>query len=97
MNFISVDWSSHSFSIPFYPNVVENIAPKVAEYVYQMLQRLISKGVDEKKVHLMGFGVGAHIAGLAGKRFDKSSKIARITGKDLTHSLPLGGNSIVRH
>lgn len=80
VNFISVDWSSHSFSIPFYPTVVEKIAPQVAEYVYQMLQRLISKNVDVKKVHLMGFGVGAHIAGLAGKRFDTSSKIARITG-----------------
>lgn len=76
---IAIDWSKYSFDVNYF-NIVNKTAPKIADYVHQMLQRVINTGYPTKKIHLIGNDVGAHIAGLAGKYFT-SPKLGRITGE----------------
>ncbi|XKL67584.1 hypothetical protein PGB90_003075 [Kerria lacca] len=76
VNFMFVDWSNYTH-IP-YSILIQSKIQKVAEYVNQMIHRLILKGANPKTIHIIGLGTGAHIGGLAAKNL--SPKIGRITG-----------------
>ena len=56
-----------------------------------VLVNLLNNGLDIKKLHLVGFSVGSHIAGLIGRQIrDKSSNefvVKRITGLDPAYPL----------
>ena len=59
----------------------------VAEAVNDLLQMLhVIFNVNSKSIHLIGFGLGAHIAGIVGQEFYQHSgeKIKRITALDPT-------------
>ncbi|EDV98483.1 GH22648 [Drosophila grimshawi] len=90
-NVILVDWSA-MVSVPWYSNAVENL-PVAARYLARFLRYLVSKGYAVKHIHLIGFSLGAEVAGFAGKQLQEwGIKLTRITALD--PALPLfEGNS----
>lgn len=77
MNLMTLDWSQYADGL-YFPTVIYTV-PQVANILSQMLQTLIQKhNVDPKQIRMTGFGIGAHIAGLAAK--DVEPRIHRITG-----------------
>lgn len=76
-NVILVDWSPLC-ALPWYAHAVINTQP-VGVYLSKFLKFIVKHGVQIKSIHLIGFSLGAEIAGFTGK--DKSlGKLARITG-----------------
>ncbi|XP_018324947.1 hepatic triacylglycerol lipase [Agrilus planipennis] len=81
-NVILVDWSYWAIWRPF--NAINNI-PNVGLDVGDAILKLVSsQALDIKKVHIVGFSMGAHAAGFAGQRVYESlgTKITRITSLD---------------
>lgn len=77
-NVILVDWSPLC-ALPWYAHAVLN-AHIVGVYLSKFLKFIVKHGVPIKSIHIIGFSLGAEIAGFTGK--DKSlGKLARITGK----------------
>lgn len=76
VNVIAVDWSRGS-SV-HYSQSVSNIRVASA-IVARFIQELIAFGTDPASVHLIGFSLGAHLAGAVGQRV---AGIGRITGLD---------------
>jgi hypothetical protein len=63
------------------------VAATVTEYVGVMASRLVLElGVDLSKLHVIGFGLGAHAAGVMGH--DLSSQVKRITGNQMEMIFP---------
>jgi hypothetical protein len=79
-NFISVDWRQLAAG-PDYPRAVANVQ-LVGSLTGSFVKFLVSKGADLRRVHLIGFSLGAHVVGRAGQTMN--SEIPRITG---THML----------
>ncbi|KAB0794450.1 hypothetical protein PPYR_11289 [Photinus pyralis] len=78
MNLICVDWSKGA-ELPNYVKAVINTR-LVGRQVSNLLKGLMEKsGLMESKVHLIGFSLGAHVAGFAGANL---GNISRITGLD---------------
>ncbi|XP_059164356.1 pancreatic lipase-related protein 2-like [Physella acuta] len=78
-NVILVDWSK-STVLPF-SRAVSN-SRVVAAYIAKLVKQLLDEiEIPASDIHLIGHGLGAHIAGYVGKRFQKD-KIGRITGLD---------------
>lgn len=90
-NVILVDWSP-MVAVPWYSNAVENL-PVTARYLARFLRYLIASGYAAKHIHLIGFSLGAEVAGFAGKQLQEwGIKLTRITALD--PALPLfEGNS----
>ncbi|XP_077564581.1 pancreatic lipase-related protein 2-like [Haemaphysalis longicornis] len=85
MNVILVDWSRGCKS-PFYAKAVANTA-LVGRQMSVLIQNLMSSfswSVKPRLVHLIGFSMGAHIAGFCGRYFVKATgqKIGRISALD---------------
>ncbi len=77
---ILVDWSPLC-AFPWYAHAVINTRT-VGNYLSKFLNFIVSNGVPIKSIHLIGFSLGAEIAGFTGK--DNSfGKLPRITGKFL--------------
>ncbi|XP_053395754.1 pancreatic triacylglycerol lipase-like [Mercenaria mercenaria] len=75
---IAVDWSSGTEE-PYYLQSVANTRVVGAE-VAQLLKKLRDEnGFDPADMHLIGYSLGAHVAGYAGENFEN---IGRITGLD---------------
>lgn len=56
--------------------------PRVARYVARFVKFLIENGVNMDLVHLIGFSLGAEVAGFAGKTLKEwNMELPRITGK----------------
>lgn len=56
--------------------------PKVARYLARFLRFLIQNGIDINKIHLIGFSLGAEVAGFAGKILKEwNMELPRITGE----------------
>lgn len=54
---------------------------EVGSHTAQLLNFLVDNGADEKRMHLVGHSLGAHLVGFAGKdMIDYDRKVARITG-----------------
>lgn len=75
-NFISVDWR-HLAAGPDYPRAVANVQ-LVGSLAGSFVKFLVLKGADLRRVHLIGFSLGAHVVGKAGQTMN--SEIPRITG-----------------
>ncbi|XP_016968179.1 pancreatic lipase-related protein 2 [Drosophila biarmipes] len=90
-NVILIDWSAMT-AVPWYSNAVENL-PVTARYLARFLRFLVDKGYPTKYIHLIGFSLGAEVAGFAGKQLQEwGIKLPRITALD--PALPLfEGNS----
>ncbi|XP_050427511.1 pancreatic triacylglycerol lipase-like [Adelges cooleyi] len=78
-NLVCVDWCKISHDIAYVAARMRcrAIGNYVAELVTMFSQEL---GQDLDLIHIIGFSMGAHIAGFAGKQLD--SQIGRITGLD---------------
>ncbi|CAB0011059.1 unnamed protein product [Nesidiocoris tenuis] len=77
-NLILVDWSTLS-ALPWYNHAIENTY-FVATTISNFIDELVSKGVTLDRFHIVGFSLGAEIAGLVGKM--QSGRLGRITGLD---------------
>ncbi|XP_038214609.1 lipase member H-B-like [Zerene cesonia] len=75
---IIVDWSQ--YSLQSYSNAV-NAVPSVGTYLGLLINQLVEAGVATlDTIHIVGFGLGAHVAGYAGRGVN--GHVARITGLD---------------
>ena len=74
-----VDWGRGALSFATGGN-----ARLVGAQVAYLLKYLLEKNlVVDRDIHIVGFSLGAHIAGYAGKRLLKDGfKLGRITGKN---------------
>ena len=65
---------------PKYERAVTNIK-EVATSTSRMIQFLLREGANINDFHLIGFSLGAHVAGRIGAAFN--SRIPRITGASI--------------
>lgn len=95
---IIVDWGdlakprASGLSIDvFYPIVVSSNVPRVGEEIGKLLVFMLEKEVIDHpdQVHIIGFSLGAHVAGVAGMYFKQITDrfIGRITGNLLSEYL----------
>lgn len=80
-NVILVDWNALS-ALPWYFAAVQN-CQVVGLYLARFLDYLDSRGVPLSNVHVIGFSLGAEVAGFTGKhlRDGVAPRLRRITGK----------------
>lgn len=63
-----------------YANAVQN-GPRVARYLAQFIRFLIQNRFKINRIHLIGFSLGAAVAGMAGKILKEwDMELSRITG-----------------
>ncbi|XP_050430197.1 pancreatic triacylglycerol lipase-like isoform X1 [Adelges cooleyi] len=79
VNIIIVDWSPLC-AFPWYSHAVINTRA-AGQYVARFIEYLVSRGFMLSKIHLIGFSLGAEIAGFTGKNL-RIGKLPRITGLD---------------
>ena len=77
-NVVVVDWSK--YSTKSYPEALEAAVNEVPTLVANMIEDMISKGYSIKKIHPIGFSLGATAVGYLGNQF-KTDKFPLITGK----------------
>lgn len=81
-NVILIDWSPMT-AVPWYTNAVDNL-PVAAKYIARFIRFLLLQGYQQQKIHLIGFSLGAEVAGYIGKQLqDWGVLLPRITGKKL--------------
>lgn len=79
-NVILIDWSAMT-AVPWYTNAVDNMNV-VARYVARFIRFLVMQGYPVERVHLIGFSLGAEVAGFIGKQLQEwGINLKRITGK----------------
>lgn len=76
-NVITVDWSSLA-EYPNYARAAISTTP-VGIYVANFLDFLISQGTPSSSFHVIGYSLGAHVAGSAGNSL-RLGRLPRITG-----------------
>jgi hypothetical protein len=82
-NVVAVDWSLLS-SWDNYPVAAGN-AIEVGKHVGKLFAELIrEKGLDPKKIHIVGHSLGSHVAAHIGRQIQESGlgKVGRITALD---------------
>ncbi|XP_046396404.1 pancreatic triacylglycerol lipase-like isoform X2 [Ischnura elegans] len=82
-NVIVIDWYAYTKNWLYF--VVRLQLPDVAQIVADCADFLVKEGgADPSRMHLIGHSLGAHVVGIAGKRFLSSvgKKVGRITGLD---------------
>ncbi|CAG5121301.1 unnamed protein product, partial [Candidula unifasciata] len=77
MNILVVDWDGGSSNLIYFQSVAN--ARVVAAITALLLQKLVAHGGDKASFHIIGFSLGAHLAGYIGKRLPG---IGRVTGLD---------------
>lgn len=89
-NYIVIDWGPlagkshlHSSDLVLFPLVLRNVR-RVAKHLANFIDWLqLSEVIDPHNVHLVGHGLGSHVAGGAGRAVQNAMggvKLARITG-----------------
>jgi hypothetical protein len=80
-NVILVDWNTLS-ALPWYSAAVKN-CQVVGKYLAKFLEYLDGRGIPLSNVHVIGFSLGAEVAGFAGQnlRHGKAPGLRRITGE----------------
>lgn len=85
-NIVLVDWQKGAAG-PSYISAASN-TQLVGRQLALLLMDMISMGLDPSNVHIIGFSLGAHIAGYAGRAIQKKKqKVGRITGLDPANPL----------
>ncbi|KAM7341893.1 inactive pancreatic lipase-related protein 1 isoform 2-T2 [Cochliomyia hominivorax] len=85
-NVILIDWSAMT-AVPWYTSAVDNL-PIAARYIARFIRFLLQQGYQVPKIHLIGFSLGAEVAGFVGKQLQEwGIFLPRITGLD--PALPL--------
>ncbi|XKL61870.1 hypothetical protein PGB90_001703 [Kerria lacca] len=80
-NIVLVDWHKGAAG-PSYVSAAAN-TQLVGRQLALLLMEMIEFGMNITKIHIIGFSLGAHIAGYAGRTIQKKGmKVARITGLD---------------
>lgn len=77
VNVLVVDWEKGA-TLPNYVQAAAN-ARLVGRQVAQAVRRLLRLGAEPRDFHLVGFSLGAHVAGFAGAEL---RNLSRITGLD---------------
>ncbi|CAL1546631.1 unnamed protein product [Lymnaea stagnalis] len=77
VNVVVVDWSRGANNLIYYQSAANTRV--VGAVLALLLQELVSMGSEPGLVHLIGFSLGAHVAGYAGGQVNG---IGRITGLD---------------
>lgn len=78
--------------MPWYINAVQN-GPRIGRYIARFLRFLVKAGLPIKNIHLVGFSLGAEVAGLAGKTMREWGMfLPRVTGLDPAFPLYLLGD-----
>ncbi|KAG5868976.1 hypothetical protein JTB14_009794 [Gonioctena quinquepunctata] len=81
INLILLDWSELA-TFPWYQVAVANVK-HVAQRLKQFIEVFNDSGeIPIRNVHIIGFSLGAHIAGIAGKLLRKDLRIPRLTALD---------------
>jgi len=78
-NFISVDWQKLAGGINYMRAVSSSTI--VGELTGQLINFLLEQGADLNNFHVIGFSLGAHVAGKAGAT--ANGLVPRITGNNL--------------
>lgn len=82
-NVILVDFSVFT-AMPWYANAVQN-GPRVGRYVARFIQFLLKNEVNLETLHIVGFSLGAEVAGFIGKTLktlEWGVLLPRITGEN---------------
>lgn len=74
---VAVQWARLARG-PWYDEAAGNTL-SVAQHLSQFLHTLEDEGLDMNKVHIIGFSLGAHVAGFTGSLM--GGRLGRITGK----------------
>jgi len=77
-NFIAVDWEKLA-SAPNYLRAADSTSP-VGELTGQLINFLVKQGSQLSQFHVIGFSLGAHVAGKTGATVD--GVLPRVTGLD---------------
>lgn len=77
-NFIAVDWEQLANAITYYPSAANTYV--VGELTGGFVNFLVSRGAPLSSFHIVGFSLGAHVAGRAGATINGA--VPRITGLD---------------
>lgn len=81
-NLICVDWSLVALDTTYLAARLR--CKEIGYYVADLITELVANtNLKMDSVHIIGFSMGAHIAGYAGKRLN--GRISRITGTDKIH------------
>ncbi|CAG7785473.1 unnamed protein product [Allacma fusca] len=84
VNVLMTDWSLHSVDPNYYNSArhLEEIGKYVAEFLVFMGETTAFTNMT--RVHLVGFSLGAHVAGITGRYLHQATgqKVGRITGLD---------------
>nr|UPN66605.1 pancreatic triacylglycerol lipase 3 [Colaphellus bowringi] len=92
-NVILMDWHIGARG-PHYPVAAAN-TELVGRQLGILLTKMIDKGLDARKIHLIGFSLGAHVCGTASESVkNRGYLIGRITGLDAAS--PLFRNNYLR-
>nr|XP_023015082.1 pancreatic lipase-related protein 2-like [Leptinotarsa decemlineata] len=92
-NVILLDWHIGARG-PQYPTAAAN-TELVGRQLGILLVQMVEKGLDARKIHLIGFSLGAHVCGTASESLKaKGYLIGRITGLDAAS--PLFRNEYLR-
>jgi hypothetical protein len=75
-NYIAVDWETMANNANYYASAADTLP--VGILTGQFIDFLISQGVTYSKLHVIGFSLGAHVAGNAGATV--AGTLPRITG-----------------
>ncbi|KAK0176250.1 hypothetical protein PV328_000403 [Microctonus aethiopoides] len=81
-NVIRVDWKKLAAGPLHYYSIASDNVPLVGKQTSKLIKWLkTKKKISISKLHIIGFSLGAHVAGFVGKEFS-SHKIGRISGLD---------------